>query len=78
MGEVPEQLFGNRKHLVGYVQVADSPGRQEPGTGSIDWRRYRELLRSINYSGVIGLEFKPSIDTLAAISATRRALGGNA
>jgi hydroxypyruvate isomerase len=77
MGEVPEQLFGNRKHLVGYVQVADSPGRQEPGTGSIDWRRYQELLRSLSYQGAIGLEFKPSADTLAAISATKRALGKN-
>lgn len=76
MGEAPEGLFEGRTALLGYVQVADSPGRHEPGTGSIDWDRYLPLLKEWRYEDLIGLEYKPKADTLTSLVQTRRLLAG--
>jgi hydroxypyruvate isomerase len=46
---------------IGHVQVADVPGRQEPGTGSLDWNAIGEALRSVDYQGSIGLEYRPTM-----------------
>lgn len=53
------------KHLgsIGHIQLADNPGRHEPGTGEIN---YRWLLRHIDeagYDGWIGCEYKPAART---------------
>jgi hydroxypyruvate isomerase len=41
---------------IGEVQVADVPGRFEPGTGEINYRAIASALREAGYTGVIGLE----------------------
>ncbi len=57
MGEdVLTQLEKYRTHI-GYIHVADMPGRHQPGTGQIDYRAVAALLRRIGYSGFIGMEF---------------------
>jgi hydroxypyruvate isomerase len=71
MGEALESLFEGRVDLLGYVQVADSPGRHEPGTGSIDWPRYGKYLKTLGYQGPIGLEYKPSEGTLKSLERTK-------
>ncbi len=53
------------RHLdrIGHIQLADNPGRNEPGTGEI---HYPWLLRHIDragYQGWIGCEYKPAGDT---------------
>lgn len=58
--------------LVGYVQLADVPGRGEPGSGSIDWAEQLGLLKASGYDGAIGLEFVPTIATSEAIVEIRR------
>ena len=45
---------------VGYVQLADHPGRHEPGTGEINYKRVFEELAALGYSGPIGVECSPS------------------
>lgn len=45
---------------IGHVQIADAPGRQEPGTGEIDFAHYFDRLRAVGYPGHIGLEYRPS------------------
>jgi hydroxypyruvate isomerase len=75
MGEAPEQVLGARMHLVAHVQVADSPGRHEPGSGAIDWKHYLGVLHAKGYTGAIGLEYRPSGDTLASLQLARRSLG---
>ena len=56
---------------IGYVHVADVPGRHEPGTGEIDYRRIAEVLREVGYSGVIGMEAFPEVDDLEAMGRFR-------
>jgi hydroxypyruvate isomerase len=50
-----------KAHLaqIRHVQLADNPGRNEPGTGEINYRFLFRLLDSIGYDGWIGCEYKP-------------------
>jgi hydroxypyruvate isomerase len=43
---------------IGHVQIADAPGRGEPGTGEIPLRTYLEQLAAQGYQGYVGLEYK--------------------
>jgi hydroxypyruvate isomerase len=45
---------------IGHVQIADAPGRGEPGTGEIPMRAYLEQLNEQGYRGYVGLEYKPT------------------
>lgn len=47
------------KKWIGYVQVADNPGRNEPGTGEIDYSRVLRQVKAIGYTGYVGLECRP-------------------
>ena len=75
MGEQIEDVLEGRMHLVGHVQVADSPGRGEPGSGTIDWPHVMSTLRRVGYDGAIGLEYKPTQPTLASLDLARSNLG---
>jgi len=44
---------------IGYLHVADRPGRHQPGTGVINYRGIAALLKQIGYQGFIGMEFSP-------------------
>ncbi len=52
--------FGAVAELVGHVQVADSPGRHQPGSGTIDWRAFFGALAASGYDGAVGLEYRPA------------------
>jgi hydroxypyruvate isomerase len=67
--------MGDRMRYVGHVQVADTPGRHEPGTGTINWTAVMNVLRAKGYDGPIGLEYFPSVDDADSLVLTRRALG---
>lgn len=59
MGEDPASLVTNHADRFGHVQIADSPGRGQPGTGEIDWTEVFDLLAASPYDGHVGLEYKP-------------------
>lgn len=64
--------------VVGHVQVADFPGRGEPGTGDLDLDRYLSDLQAAGYTGYVGLEYKPTTtteDSLAWLPQERRGTG---
>jgi len=63
---------------VGHVQVADSPGRHEPGTGGLDLDTPLEALERAGYSGWVGLEYKPAGGTDAGLAWLPRARRGTA
>ena len=54
-----------QRHLprIGHVQLADNPGRNEPGTGEINWRFLLAHLDRIGYGGWVGCEYKPARTT---------------
>ncbi|MGI9048154.1 MAG: hydroxypyruvate isomerase family protein, partial [Rubrobacteraceae bacterium] len=48
---------------IGHVQVADSPGRGEPGTGEIHYPFVLGVLEELGYDGYVGLEYNPTTQT---------------
>lgn len=62
-------------HLIGHIQVADVPGRHEPGTGEINYPFVLDHIASRHYQSEIGLEYRPSTprteDSLAWLSGYR-------
>ena len=71
MDEVPAHVLAGSGDLIGHVHVADVPGRHEPGTGTVDWPLQLDALRSVGYSGTIGLECVPTRDTESSLALIR-------
>ena len=76
MGEDMAKVLAGRIHLVGHVQVADMPDRNEPGTGTLDWAEVMRTLRAVGYDGAIGLEYFPTIPMAQSLDQSRRMLAG--
>ncbi|WP_088281087.1 hydroxypyruvate isomerase [Ideonella sp. A 288] len=53
--------------LIGHIQLADNPGRHEPGTGEINYPFLFDHLDRIGYRGWIGCEYKPATTTAAGL-----------
>ncbi len=49
--------------IIGHIQVADNPGRHEPGTGEINFQNLFRFIDEAGYSGLIGCEYKPLAQT---------------
>ena len=58
-----------QKHLprIAHLQLADNPGRNEPGTGEINYAFLFAFLDRIGYDGWIGCEYKPAAATRAGL-----------
>ncbi|WP_034292185.1 hydroxypyruvate isomerase [Herbaspirillum sp. RV1423] len=61
-GELANTIKANLS-LIRHVQLADNPGRGEPGTGEINYRFLFRHLDEIGYRGWIGCEYKPKAGT---------------
>lgn len=53
--------------LIAHMQLADTPGRHEPGTGEINFEFLLPFLDSIGYEGWVGCEYYPSSTTAASL-----------
>jgi hydroxypyruvate isomerase len=71
------QLVERALPLVGEIQVADVPGRCEPGTGEINYAAVAAALDRLDYTGVVGLEAWASGDSVQAIERFRTAFTVN-
>jgi hydroxypyruvate isomerase len=58
---------------IGHIQLADNPGRNEPGSGEINYERVFAALDQIGYKGWIGCEYKPAAGTEAGLGWLERA-----
>ena len=65
-GEIANTI---KKHLprIAHIQLADNPGRNEPGTGEINYEYLFGLLDQIGYKAWIGCEYKPLKNTAAGL-----------
>ncbi len=59
MNEKISQFINQYSHKIGHIQFADSPGRGQPGTGSINFQQIFTCISESNYSGWIGAEYTP-------------------
>lgn len=65
-GDLAATIEKNLK-LIPHMQLADNPGRHEPGTGEINYPFLFDFLDRIGYSGWIGCEYKPLTTTDAGL-----------
>ena len=72
-GNVIERVIKNID-CIGYFHAADVPGRCEPGTGELNYRRIFSAIRDTGYTGFIGFELLPSADNNAAIDAIKMSM----
>lgn len=64
---------------VGHIQLADNPGRHEPGTGEINFPFLFAHLDAIGYQGWVGCEYVPtgrSEDSFGWLSTHAQGVGG--
>jgi len=79
MGESIQQLVERHTDRFGHVQIADVPGRGQPGTGELDWDAVLTTLAARGYQGHVGLEYKPvgpsaeSFDWISKVNLTENA-----
>jgi hydroxypyruvate isomerase len=52
---------------IGYIHIADVPGRHEPGTGEINFANIMKTLKKLKYDGMIGFELAPLHDSKKAV-----------
>jgi hydroxypyruvate isomerase len=57
--------YGDR---AAHVQIADVPGRGEPGSGTLRFDRYLAQLQSRGNAGWVGLEYKPTTGTAESLA----------
>jgi len=67
------QLVERALQLIGEIQVADVPGRCEPGTGEIHYPAVAAALSALGYTGVVALEGWAAQDSATALSRFRAA-----
>jgi len=58
-----------QRHLarIPHLQIADNPGRNEPGTGEINYPFLFQFLDNLGYEGWIGCEYKPKTSTVEGL-----------
>ena len=59
-GDDLDAVVADHVDAIAHVQIADAPGRNEPGTGALDIDGYLAKLAANGYGGYVGLEYKPS------------------
>lgn len=67
MAEDPAATIEAKLDHIGHIQIADAPGRHEPGTGDIDYPALFDLLDRLGYAGWIGCEYKPATTTIEGL-----------
>ena len=53
---------------IGHIQIADNPGRHEPGTGEINYPFLFKRIDELGYTGAIGCEYIPATTTTAGLA----------
>ncbi len=67
-GDDVDAAIAAHADVTAHVQIADAPGRGEPGSGSLDLDRYLNALAGRGYRGWVSLEYKPTGTTEASLA----------
>jgi hydroxypyruvate isomerase len=67
-GDDLDAAIAKHAEATGHVQIADHPGRGEPGSGALDLERHLADLAARGYAGWVGLEYKPTTDTETSLA----------
>jgi len=67
-GDDLDEAIAAHADVVSHVQIADVPGRGEPGSGQLDLDRYLVALEDHGYRGWVSLEYKPTGTTEASLA----------
>lgn len=65
-GELCKTIESNLSKIA-HIQLADNPGRNEPGTGEINYPHLLQFIDQMGYQGWIGCEYKPASNTEAGL-----------
>jgi hydroxypyruvate isomerase len=63
----PAQVFTDLADRISHLQIADNPGRHQPGSGTTDFAALFSVLDDTGYAGAVGLEYIPVPDTAASL-----------
>jgi hydroxypyruvate isomerase len=78
-GDAVGSILDSYADRIGHVQIADAPGRGEPGTGTLDLAGYLHQLDINGYRGYVGLEYKATRpDPFDWLPRERRSIGAAA
>ena len=66
-GDDLDALAATHISRIGHVQIADAPGRHQPGTGSLDLDGHLRKLQDAGYDGFVGIEYVPEPDTVTSL-----------
>ena len=75
-GDDLDAAIAKHTDVAGHVQIADCPGRGEPGSGALQLDRHLADLAARGYAGWVGLEYKPTTDTETSLAWLPRARRG--
>lgn len=67
-GEDHKSILKNYLDKIGHIQIADSPDRNQPGTGDIDFHYIFKELKRLDYKGYISMEYIPTPDTHTSLN----------
>lgn len=67
MGDDLARTLERNIERIGHIQIADFPGRHEPGSGEIDCPALFALLDRLGYTGWVGCEYRPLASTEAGL-----------
>jgi hydroxypyruvate isomerase len=67
-GDDVDAAIATYADVTAHVQIADAPGRGEPGSGQLDLDRYLAALEDHGYQGWVSLEYKPTSTTEASLA----------
>ena len=60
MGDQPDEFIARHATKIGHIQFADCPGRGQPGTGHINFKKIFRAIEKSGYSGWVGAEYNPT------------------
>ena len=62
------RTIGEAAPYTAVFHVADNPGRNDPGTGEIDWRWVYQAIQRAGFSGTLAMEYRPLGDPVSSLT----------